>query len=284
MSLWDKLKSKTKNIDLILSSSGVRAPCFIGALEALQERDYNIQRVAGSSGGAIIAAGHALGMTTAEMRQVAPHIPYQKMRDFKIKNLLSLSNPSVYTGRELDVFLQDIYGDATLNDFVIDCRIAVVTIIGRKRILLDRQSYPELPVWKAVRMSSTIPFIFPYMDLGGIAVTDGGLVTSMFDIFPDNLRPIICLRPRADYVIKKEVQDVKAYRLFLWNYLKIITEYFIDAVDNQHIPQEEWNRTVVIPTYDIGGFNFYLGPEKINTLIQYGYDAVMTDELGLLTD
>jgi len=110
------------------------------------------------------------------------------------------------------------------------------------------------------------------------------LVTSMFDIFPDDLRPIICLRPRANYGVKKTVQDVKAYKLFIWNYLKIITEYFIDALDNQHIPQEEWNRTIVVPTHDIGGFNFYIGPEKINTLIQYGYDAVMTDELGLLTD
>lgn len=280
MSLWGKIK--TKDIDLVLSSSGVRAPCFIGAIEALQERGYNIRRIAGSSGGAIIAAGYALGMTTEEMRARAPGTPYDKMRDFKIKNLLSLQNPSVYTGRDLDAYLQDLYGDATLKDFVIDCRIAVVTIIGRKRILLDRNSHPNLPVWKAVRMSSTIPFIFPYLDLEGTPVTDGGLVTSMFDMFPDSPRPVIGLRPRADYGIKKAVQDVKAYKLFIWNYLKILAEYFIDAVDNQHVPQMEWNRTIVIPTFELGGFNFYISPEEIEKLIQYGYNAVMTDELGLL--
>jgi hypothetical protein len=282
MSLWGK--NKTKDIDLVLASSGVRAPCFIGAIAALEERNYNIRRIAGSSGGAIIAAGYALGMSMDEMREIAATIPYKQMRDFKIKNFCSLRNPSVYTGQALDKFLQGIYGDATLKDFQIDCKISVVTIIGRNRILVDRESHPDLPVWRAVRMSSTIPFIFPYLDLDGEPVTDGGLVTSMFDIFPGNVRPVIGLRPRADYNLKKTVQDVKAYKLFIWNYIKIIAEYFIDAVDNQHVPQVEWNRTIVIPTFELGGFNFYIGPEQINTLIQYGYNAVMTDELGLLSN
>ncbi len=279
MSLWGK---KTKDIDLVLSSSGVRAPCFIGALEALEERDYNICRIAGSSGGAIIAAGYALGMTIQEMRDLAPTIPYKKMRDFHIKNLFSLRNPSVYTGEELDLFYKNVFGDATLKDFVLDCKISVVTIIGRKRILLDRQSHPNLPVWKAVRMSSTIPFIFPYLELEGIPVTDGGLVTGMFDIFPRSPRPVVGLRPRANHGFKKTIQDVKVSKLFLWNYLKILAEFFIDALDNQHVPEIEWHRTIVIPTFQIGGFNFHIDTDDINQLIQYGYNAVMTSELELL--
>jgi len=282
MSLWGK--NKTKDIDLVLASSGVRAPCFIGAIEALRERNYNIRRIAGSSGGAVIAAGYALGMSMDEMREIAATIPYRQMSDFKIKYFCSLKNPSVYTGQALDEFLQGIYGDATLKDFQIDCKISVVTIIGRKRILIDKESHPDFPVWRAVRMSSTIPFIFPYLDLDGEPVTDGGLVTSMFDIFPGNIRPVIGLRPRADHGLKKTVQDVQAYKLFIWNYIKIIAEYFIDAMDNQHVPQVEWNRTIVIPTFELGGFNFYIGPEQINRLIQYGYNAVMTDELGLLSN
>ncbi len=279
MSLWGK---KRKDLDLVLSSSGVRAPCFIGAIAALEERQYNIRRIAGSSGGAIIAAGYALGMKPQEMEELASTIPYAQMRDFRIKNLFSLDNPSVYSGEELDKFYQSIFGDAILKDFIIDCKISVVTIIGRKRILLDRQSHPNLEVWKAVRMSSTIPFIFPYFKLNGVPVADGGLVTSMFDIFPDSPRTVLGLRPRADYGLKKKIQGVKTSKLFLWNYLKIIAEYFIDAVDNQHVPEAEWHQTLVIPTLQIGGFNFYLGSENVDQLIQYGRNAVMTSELALL--
>ncbi len=278
MSLF-KMRKANKDIDIILSSSGVRAPCFIGAIEAILDKGYNIHRIAGTSGGAIIAAGYALGMSTPEMREMAPETPYPKFKDFQIRNLLSLRNPSVYTGQELDKFYQNLFGDATLKDFKIDCRISVVTIIGKERKLISRETHPDMPVWKAVRMSSSIPFIFPYLKLEGKAVTDGGLYTHMSDVFSDEVRPVICLRPRADHFIKKMVQDVKVHKLFIWNYLKIVAEYFVDAVDNQHVPDDEWSKTIVIPTFEIGGFNFDLDSQAINRLIQYGYNAVIVSNL-----
>ncbi len=278
MSLFRE-KKPNKNIDVIFSSSGSRAPCFIGALEAILDKGYHIHRIAGTSGGAIVAACYALGMTTQEMRKLAPNIPYTKLKDFRVKNLLSLQNPSVYTGQELDKYYQSVFGNATLKDFKIDCRISVVTIIGKERKLITRDSHPDLPVWKAVRMSSTIPFIFPYLKLDGSPVTDGGLYIQSKDIFPDQIRPVICLRPRADHSIKKVVEDVKVRKLLIWSYLKIVAEYCIDAVDNQHVPSDEWTKTIVLPTFEIGGFNFDLSPPAINRLIQYGYNAVIISDL-----
>ena len=278
---WGRAKRSEipKELDLVLASSGTRAPCFIGALDAILEKGYVVRRIAGFSGGAIIAAGFALGMSTEELKDIAPHTPYGEFKDFKVRNLLSIRNPSVYTGNTLDDFYKRIFGDATLKDFKIDCRIGVVTIIGRKRILLTRDTHPDLPVWEAVRMSSTIPFIFPYRDLDGIAVTDGALVTNMFDLFPENERMLITLSPRADRGLKRVVKDVKSERLFIWNYLKILAEYFLDATDNRHIPQEEWGRTILIPTFELGGFNFEIGPRDIKRLIQYGYNAVIISDV-----
>jgi NTE family protein len=278
MSLF-KTRKANKDIDLIFSSSGVRAPCFIGGLEAILEKGYNIHRIAGTSGGAIVAAGHALGKSTQEMEELALQTPYAKFKDFRIKNLLNLRNPSVYAGQELDKFYKKLFGKAKLKDFKIDCRIAVITIIGRERKFISRDTHPDLLVWKAVRMSSTIPFIFPYLKLDGKAVTDGGLYTHMSDIFPNSSRQVVCLRPRADHGIKKVVQDVKVYKLFVWNYLKIVAEYFIDAADNQHVPDEEWGKTIVMPTFEIGGFNFELEPPAVGRLIRYGYNAVIHSDI-----
>lgn len=278
---WGKSKSPKipKEIDIVLASSGTRAPCFIGAIAAILEKGYSIRRIAGFSGGAIIAAGFALGMSVDELHTIASETLYNKFRDFKIKNLFSISNPSVYTGKALDDFYKKVFGNATLKDFEIDCVIAVVTIIDRERILLTRETHPDLPVWKAVRMSSTIPFIFPYMELDGVAVTDGALVTNMFDVFPGNERMLVTLAPRADRGLKRVVHTVKSNRLFIWNYLKILAEYFLDAVDGRHIPQEEWGRTVLIPTFELGSFNFEIGPQDIERLIQYGYDAVIISDI-----
>lgn len=270
--------SQNNNIDVVLSSSGVRAPCFIGGLDAIQEKGYNIHRIAGTSGGAIVASAFSLGFSIEDMREIARTIPYESFRDFRVWNLASLKNPSVYTGKALDEFYKSIFGDAQLKDFRIDCYISVVTIVGRQRVVLSKNSHPDLPVWKAVRMSSTIPFIFPYLELDGVPVTDGALVTSVFDIFPDSIRPTIALRPKADYALKRSSQDVEAQTMFLWNYLKILAEYFLDAVDNQHVPREEWARTISIPTFNIGGFSFGIKSEDVQKLIQYGYNSVILSE------
>ncbi len=280
MSLWRKPTSK--EVDLVLSSSGVRAPCFIGGIAALEENQYIIKRIAGSSGGALVAAAYALGMSTQQMKEVALSVDYERFMDFSLSNLLSVRNPSVYAGQELDSFYQDLFGNATIKDFEIDCSISVVTIIGRKRILLDRDSYPNLPVWKAVRMSSTIPFIFPYLELGNVPVTDGGLVAGMFDIFPNSPRPVIGLRPRADRRLQKITRHLESDKLFIWNYLRILAEYFLDALDNQYIPRYEWNKTVMIPTFEVGGFNFSLNSDAVAKLIQSGYDATMAAQLETL--
>ena len=278
MSFWTNREHKSNEIDLVLTSSGVRASAFIGCIEALQEKGYCIKRISGASGGAVIAASFALGKDIKEMRERAPFTPYRSFRDFRIRNLFSLHNPSIYSGETLDKYYQEIFGDAKLKDFEIDCKIVVVTIVGRKRILLDKESYPELPVWKAVRMSSTIPFIFPYYELEGVPVTDGGLDIRTGNIFPGRDRQVIVLRPRSDYNLKKAAQEVRAYKLFIWNYLKVVAEYLLDAVELQHLDGNEWEKTVIIPTFEIGGFNFGIKEPEILKLIQYGYNAISIAE------
>lgn len=273
------LLKESREIDLILSSSGARAACFIGSIVALEEKGYRIVRIAGSSGGAIIAAAYALGWTSDKMIRMSAETPYHKFKDFRLNNLLSISNPSVYRGKELDNYYKQLYGNATLSDFKIDCKISVVTIIGRKRILLDRKSHPNLPVWKAVRMSSTIPFIFPYLKLDGVPVTDGGLIINMFDIFPESKRDGVVLRPRADYSIKHDIQDVQASKLFIWNYLKILIEFFLDTMDQVHMPAEDWLKTIIIRTHNVGGFKFDLAPKEISYLISCGYEAVYASKI-----
>ncbi len=282
MSWFKSKRKKRKDLDLILSSSGVRAPCFVGAIEALLEKGYSIKRIAGTSGGAIVASLYALGHTIPEMKEKSLLTPYSSFKGFSYKNLMSLTNPSLYTGEGLDTYFQELYGKAVLKDFQIDCRISVVTIDGRNKITLNRDSHPDLPVWKAVRMSSTIPFIFPYLYLGETAVTDGSLVSRSTDVFRDSEREVIILHPRADGQLRNLLREKRSLKeaskkgnIFLWTYIKILIEFFMDSIDSQHIPQDEWNNTIIIPTQGIGSFNFDLTPEDITELLTYGYEAVM---------
>jgi len=282
MPLWKKTKttsaSSSKEIDVILSSSGVRAPTFIGGLLALEEKGYNIKRISGTSGGAIVAAGYALGFSIEQLKEKTRLVDYQALKDFGIRNLISLRNPSIYSGKPLDTLYKSLFEDATLKDFKIDCKITVVTVDGkRKRIVLDKNTHPNLLVRDAVRMSSSIPFIFPYLKLEGVPVTDGGLVVfDNFDIFPENARPSVCLRPRAGTIrVLTEEPTFSKDRVFIWTLLRVVAEYLVDAVDNQEVVSNEWEKTIIIPTGSITAFDFSLTPIGIDKLIEYGYNAVI---------
>ena len=290
MQLWKKKTTKTSasssnnELDVILSSSGVRAPAFIGALKSVQEKGYEVKRIAGTSGGAIVAASYALGMSVEEMEDHAKKVNYKELKDFSLKNLCSIRNPSLYSGKPLDELYKSLFGNAKLRDFQIDCKITVVTIGGgRRRIVLDRTSYPNLPVWEAVRMSSSIPFIFPYKKLDGRPVTDGGLVAEdQTSIFPDTERPVICLRPKASS-LRAHAEDAEI-SVYIWTLIRSVTEYLTDAVENQEVVIGKHDRHIVLPTGSLTTFNFDITEEDVVRLIEYGYNAVSQYNLLSHTD
>lgn len=262
-------------IDLVLSSSGVRAPSFIGGIRAIQDKGIQIKRIAGTSGGAIVAAGFALGMSLEEMASKAINANYKAFKDFSVKNLASLKNPSLYSGRPLEEFYQSLFGNACLGDFQIDCKITVVAVGGqRRRVVLDKQSHARLPVWQAVRMSSSIPFVFPYKYLNGVPVTDGGLVVDeLFDVFPEQERLTICLRPRSSPVSPVTDSDTET-NVYIWTLIRSIIDFLFDAVDNQNAENRDLERVIIIPTGSITAFDFGMTKEEVEKLIEYGYDAV----------
>jgi NTE family protein len=58
-------------ISVALGGGGTRCVAHIGALMALEEAGYEIEKISGSSGGALVAALYARGYTTKELRQMA---------------------------------------------------------------------------------------------------------------------------------------------------------------------------------------------------------------------
>jgi NTE family protein len=57
----------TKHTSLVLSGGGVRGMAHIGFIKALQEHDIQIDRVAGSSAGALVGALFANGNSTEDI-------------------------------------------------------------------------------------------------------------------------------------------------------------------------------------------------------------------------
>lgn len=75
-----------KTADLVLSGGGVRFIGLVGAVVALMDAGYSVQRVSGVSGGSVVgtilaAASQGDQLTGAEVRELALSVPLRKWRD-----------------------------------------------------------------------------------------------------------------------------------------------------------------------------------------------------------
>jgi NTE family protein len=67
--------------DLVLAGGGVKGIGHVGVLAVLEEHNYDIRRIAGTSAGAIVGAFAASGMNAAEVRKVMSSVDFRQFRD-----------------------------------------------------------------------------------------------------------------------------------------------------------------------------------------------------------
>jgi len=213
--ILNKLKQKFergiqrgKYRNLVFKGGGVRGIAYMGALEVLEELDVlkNIERVAGTSSGAIAATIVSFQKNISEMIEIFDTLDLQKVPqgavDGKRKNIILLKNSENYT-RLFERFgwyssayfhdwLQSIIADqcrgnadATFNDFrklgFRDLYIVVSNISRHRAEVFSVKTTPDVSVADAVRMSMSIPLFFEALRFDGKRMgagdyyVDGGL-------------------------------------------------------------------------------------------------------------
>ncbi|WP_193105833.1 patatin-like phospholipase family protein [Brachybacterium sp. FME24] len=101
-----------QRIDLVLEGGGVKGIALAGALEVLEERGYSVNRVAGSSAGAIAGALITAGIPASTMVQILRETDYRRFQDgpfwtrFLLGKAISiLLHNGVYRGKYLTSWL-----------------------------------------------------------------------------------------------------------------------------------------------------------------------------------
>ena len=70
--------NKNKEINLVLQGGGVKGLAYIGALRCLEENNYVIKNIAGSSIGSVIGALIIAGYNSYELESIVNSIDYTK--------------------------------------------------------------------------------------------------------------------------------------------------------------------------------------------------------------
>lgn len=210
--------SQPLTADLVLSGGGVRFIGLVGAVVALMDAGYSVERVSGVSGGSVVgailaAASQGEQLTGAAVKELALSVPLRKWRDAAPIPLLGpvwgfMRDTALYRGDVAHDWIRGelknlgvstwgdlaYYGDNLLTERRYKAVVSVADITTGQLVRLPwdyRRVYgldpDEQPVADAVRASMAIPFFYRPVTLtsaGGRRSTlvDGG-VLSNFPIY-----------------------------------------------------------------------------------------------------
>ncbi|HEV7691157.1 MAG TPA: patatin-like phospholipase family protein [Hyphomonadaceae bacterium] len=158
-----------KSVGLVLSGGGARAYAHIGVIKALREANCPIDFVGGSSMGAIIGAGVALGWDDAEI-------------DRRIRKAFVESNPlsdyrlpvvALVKGHKVDARLKEHFGDVLIEDLGLPF-FAVSTNLTQGTFQVHTQGMLR----DALRASIALPGILPPVVADKQVLVDGAVLNN----------------------------------------------------------------------------------------------------------
>lgn len=173
--------------NLILSGGGVRGIYYLSLLKYFEQTNYdlnNFVNLVGTSIGSFVSMAIAIGYSSEELK---PHLinilDYNKIKSLDIFNFitnLGLDNGSKLEhcikkmirnkiGRKDITFLQ-LY--KTYNKNLI---ITSVCLESKTVTYFNKENTPNVKIWKAIRMSMSVPFIFKPYVYNNLHYIDGGI-------------------------------------------------------------------------------------------------------------
>lgn len=152
---------------LVLSGGGARAYAHIGVMQALRDRDIPVDFLGGSSMGALIAAGPALGWDQRELQERI------KAAFVQSDPLSDIAFPLVAMTRagKLSRLLREHFGDTAIEDMPLPF-FAVSANLTSGRIEVHRQG----SLTQALRGSVAIPGVIPPLVRDGQVLVDGAVL------------------------------------------------------------------------------------------------------------
>lgn len=181
----------TKDVALVLSSGGPRGWAYIGAIEELISRGYNITSVAGTSIGSLVGGIFAAGKLE-EVKEWLFTLDAWKV--FSLMDL-SISKNHLMKGDKVIGALKEIVPEVNIEDLKIPYRAVAADLYTGEEVIFDRG-----PLFDAVRASISIPSLFRPVKYGFRTLVDGGIVNTM---------PIDrAVRHEGDILVAFDVNDI----------------------------------------------------------------------------
>ncbi len=309
------LFAQTKPIikNLVFEGSGIRGIAFCGVIDELESRQLmpSVEKVGGTSAGAITALTISLGYSGKEIQEIIGQTNFKKFNDGRYLFVGGINRTSKffgwYRGRRVENWLEQIIAQKTGNADISfaelhqrgfkDLYVTGTCLNRQQLVIFSHETYPKMKVKDAVRISMSIPLYFEavFIDKEGKLVrrpqqkenldvmVDGGLIGNfpirMFDSAAITNPATLGFRIDSDEQIKndREGKSIAALPVNSFNqYMAALYNMVIENLNRQPLTKEDWQRTVSISDGRIAPRIRKLSKEEIRILIENGRQAIKT--------
>lgn len=233
------MKRKT-TYGLALSGGGARGIAHLGILQALGENNIRPSVMSGTSIGALVAVGYALGMTPKEMLTlINDEIHPTTLSSIDLKRL------GIFNLRKVEKILR---AKAVINDFKILKIPVFITVTNLNTGYFEIKSTGKLIEYAIA--SASIPLLFRPMIIDGTYYVDGGITKNMTaHILQGKCDKIIGIHVNHISTVSrfKRMKDIAArtYHLAVYNTIRDelkYCDYIIDPPETRDFSTLDFNK------------------------------------------
>jgi NTE family protein len=268
--------------NLVFSGGGVKGICFVGAIKELEKLGHlNVKNLAGTSVGSIVASLIALGFNAKEIKQLMmDKINFNNIVDHS--NVLTdayhiMNNYGYGYGNYIYDILGEIIKSKTNNenytfedlyhDKQVNLIISATNLNQKKLICFNYVTHPKMSIRLAIRMSTSVPFLYMPVIYEGEYYVDGGTLNNyMIDIFDNVNKNTLGLKISQPH----EIHQINHFYDYAYSFI----ETFMADNERKELLNVNIDRTVFIetPAYPLSKFDLTMD-EKIH-LIKQGKKSV----------
>jgi len=296
--------------NLVFEAAGIRGIAYCGAIKEMESKKLmtHIEKVAGTSSGAIMALAVSLGYSGQEIENLIGQTDFKKFNDGNFLFVGGFGRVKKYfgwyKGKKLGKWLGRMIEAKTGNADITfeqlhqkgfrDLYVTGTCLNKQRPVIFSYETYPAMKVKDAVRISAGIPLYFeavfvdstgnvlyhPKHKQGLDVMVDGGFLENFpIHIFDSTETgpSTIGFRIDPDAQIKNDRENQLLAEMPVNNMREYMMAFYTIVIENlnrQQLKKNDWQRTVSISDGNISPKIRKLSKEEVKTLIENGRDAV----------
>lgn len=264
---------------LVFSGGGIKGLAFIGVIKALELNNIieNTNKIVGSSIGALLSTMIVLGYNSSDMLDILKKIKIPSLKDIQFSQFIS--KYGIDTGDKFSKLFRYIISqklqkpNITFKELYeinnINLILTGTCIERQKTEYFSHKNTPNMQVWLALRISTSVPFYFQPVKFNNYTYIDGAIIDPIPVSQTNDEENTIAFKLHGMCDISFE-NNIKNFEMYSFSVLMcIINNTILFNISNTK------NRKIIDIKSDIDALNINLEKGMYIKLIRLGYEQTM---------